>query len=45
MVFLHISDRSEIALMSISILFVYTFLKREVIIISLWIENTVVLDL
>ena len=42
-IFLHISNRSEILLMSILKLFVYTlvsFLKREVIIISLWIENS-----
>ena len=47
MIFLHISNGSEIQLMSILKLFVDTFvsfLKREVIIISLLIENIVVLD-
>ena len=47
-IFLHISNGSEIAFMSILKLFVDTFvsfLKREVIIISLRIENIVVLDL
>ena len=46
--FLNISNGSEIPLMSILKSFVDTFesfLKREVIIISLWIENKVVLDL
>ena len=48
MIFLHISNGTEIPLMSILKLFIDTFvsfLKREVIIISLWIENMVILDL
>ena len=48
MVFLHIFNGSEIPLISILKLFVDTFvsfLKREVIIIFLCIENIVVLDL
>ena len=47
-IFLHISNGLEIPLMSILKLFVHTFvsfMKREVIIISLWIENIVLLDL
>ena len=46
--FLHISNGSEIPYMSILKSFVDTFvsfMKKEVIIISLWIENIVVLDL
>ena len=46
--FLNISNGSEIPLVSILKSFVETFvgfLKREVIIISLWIENIVVLNL
>ena len=41
-IFLHISNESEIPLMSILKLFVYTFvsfLKRDIIIISFWIDN------
>ena len=48
MIFLHISNRSEIPLMSTLKLFVDTFVnfvKREIIIIFLWIENIVDLDL
>ena len=48
MIFLHISNGSEIPLMSILKLFFDTFVsvqKRKKIIISLWIENVVVLDL
>ena len=46
-IFLHISNGSEILLMSILELFIDTFvnlLKRKVIIISLWIEKIVDLD-
>ena len=45
---LHISSKSEIPFMSILISLIDTFvsfLKREVITISLWNENIVVLDL
>ena len=48
MIFLHISNGTEIALMSILKLFLdifVSFLKREVIIISLLSENILVLDL
>ena len=48
MIFLHISNRSEIPLMCILKLFIDTFvsfLRSEVIIMSLCIENTVLLDL
>ena len=47
MIFLHISNRQEIPLMSILNLFFVTllaFLRREVIIITLCIENIAVLD-
>ena len=47
-IFLHFSNRSDIPLMSTLKLFVDTFvsfLTREVIIISFWMENIVVLDL
>ena len=46
-IFFHISNVSDIPLMSILKLFVDTFvsfLKREVIIFPLWTENIVVLD-
>ena len=48
MIFWHISNGSKIPLMSILKLFVdniVNFLKREVIIISLWTENIEILDL